>query len=236
MKKIYKFLFQLGLISTDSYLNHLRKRGMKIGQGTKIFDHNFFIDEQRPYMIEIGKYCRITRGVIILQHDYSRAVLRRYYGDIVGESKKTVIGDNVFLGMNSIILMGTNIGNNVIVGAGSVVSGKIPDNVIVCGNPAKIVKTLDEHYETRKKLYVTEAIETFNEFYRKFNRDPTIKEMGAFWPLYMPKDIHILKKSGVFTNLSADNENEIIKHWLELEIPVFSSYNEFKIICKKNRN
>lgn len=52
------------------------------------------------------------------------------------------IGDNVFIGMNSIILKGTNLGNNVVVGAGSVVHGYFPDNCIIAGNPAKIIKHL----------------------------------------------------------------------------------------------
>lgn len=44
--------------------------------------------------------------------------------------------------MNLIILKGTKIGNNVVVGAGSVVNGSFPDNCIIAGNPAKIVKQI----------------------------------------------------------------------------------------------
>lgn len=51
-----------------------------------------------------------------------------------------IIGNNCFIGMNSIILKGTVLGDNVIVGAGSVVHGKFPDNSIIAGNPAKIIK------------------------------------------------------------------------------------------------
>ena len=151
MKKIlFKIRRKLGLFKPDEYLDYLRKLGIAIGKGTHAFTNNFIIDTQRPWMIKIGEYCKITDGVIILQHDYSRSVLRRVYGDVVGESKETIIGNNVFLGINSIILMGTHIGDNVIVGAGSVVSGNIPSNVVVAGNPAKIIRTLDDHYELRK--------------------------------------------------------------------------------------
>ena len=55
-----------------------------------------------------------------------------------------IIGKNCFIGMNSIILKGTELGNNVIVGAGSVVHGTFPDNCIIAGNPAKIIKKQDE--------------------------------------------------------------------------------------------
>ena len=53
-----------------------------------------------------------------------------------------VIGDNCFIGMNSIILKGTTIGNNVVVGAGSVVHGTFPDNCIIAGNPARIIRQI----------------------------------------------------------------------------------------------
>lgn len=56
--------------------------------------------------------------------------------------KKTIkIGNECFIGTNSIILKGTILGNNCVVGAGSVVSGIYPDNVIIAGNPAKIIKS-----------------------------------------------------------------------------------------------
>lgn len=52
------------------------------------------------------------------------------------------IGDDVWIGCNSIILKGVTIGNGVIVAAGSVVTKDVPDNVMVAGNPAKVVKSL----------------------------------------------------------------------------------------------
>lgn len=52
------------------------------------------------------------------------------------------IGDNCFIGMNSIILKGTRLGNNVVVGAGSVVHGSYPDNCIIAGNPARTIRQL----------------------------------------------------------------------------------------------
>ena len=131
-------------------------------------------------MLEIGEYCKITAGTIILTHDYSRSVIRRVYGEIVGEGRKTIIGDNVFIGMNSIILMGSHIGNNVVIGAGSVVSGIVPDNVVVAGNPARVVCSLDEFYKKRKSQLLPSAVECVNAFYDHYNRYPKIAETGAF--------------------------------------------------------
>lgn len=55
-------------------------------------------------------------------------------------AKPITVGDNVWIGGGVNILSGVNIGNNVVVGAGSVVTKDIPDNVVVVGNPAKIIK------------------------------------------------------------------------------------------------
>lgn len=56
--------------------------------------------------------------------------------------ERPIIGDNVSLGANVTIMGGVHIGNNVVVGAGSVVVKDVPDNCIVAGNPARIIRTL----------------------------------------------------------------------------------------------
>ena len=56
------------------------------------------------------------------------------------KKRPIIIGEGCFIGANSIILKGTTLGKNCVVGAGSVVSGIFPDNVIIAGNPAKIIK------------------------------------------------------------------------------------------------
>ncbi|MGN1317369.1 MAG: acyltransferase [Lachnospirales bacterium] len=56
--------------------------------------------------------------------------------------KPIVIGDNVFIGCNCLIMKGTKIGSNSTIGAGSVVCGNIPENCVAAGNPAKVIKIL----------------------------------------------------------------------------------------------
>lgn len=231
-KKIYDIKKRLGLLTIQEYRNHLQDIGIKVGEHTKFFSRDIIIDEQRPWMIEIGDYCKITKGVIILQHDYSRSVLRRRYGEVIGESKKTTIGNNVFIGMNSVILMGTKVGDNVIIGAGSVVSGTIPNDVVIAGNPARVIKSLDEFYLTRKSKMVGEAKETFLGFCKAYGREPSEEEMGAFWPLYMPKNRKSLLNCNINTNYSGDNAEEIVNDWLKSNAPTyFDSYLDFKKFC-----
>ena len=58
-------------------------------------------------------------------------------------AKKIVIGDNCWIGGNSVICPGVTLGDNVVVGAGAVVTKSFGDNVVIAGNPAKVIKTID---------------------------------------------------------------------------------------------
>lgn len=90
----------------------------------------------------IGRNTDIGSGCKIIDNDFHPLS----YSDRVPEQlgkvskKPIVIGEGCFLGANSMILKGTTLGRNVVVGAGSVVCGTFPDNVIIAGNPAKIIK------------------------------------------------------------------------------------------------
>lgn len=233
--KIKMLLFKLQkkflpkTIKSKRYIEILKNEGVKIGEGTYFFNPSTnTIDYTRPNLLNIGKYCKITAGVKILTHDYSRSVLRLKYGEIIGEAKKTVIGDNVFIGIDSIILMGSKIGNNVIIGAGSVVSGKIPDNVVVAGNPARVIRTLEEHYNIRKNKYIDEAIDYAKEFLQN-NEELTIEKMGAFFPLYLKRDLNEIEKNHLNIKLNGDNIEDIKEKFLNSE-PYYKDFEEFKKI------
>lgn len=61
----------------------------------------------------------------------------------LGIAKPIKIGDNVWIGGNATVLMGVTIGNNVVIGAGSVVTHDIPDNAVAVGNPARVIRYID---------------------------------------------------------------------------------------------
>ena len=94
--------------------------------------------------VTIGEDCLISSGCGISSVNHTQEALIRYT-DATAElsgSKPVVIGNNVWIGMNACILPGIIIGNNSIVGAGSVVTRNIPSDEVWVGNPAKFVKKL----------------------------------------------------------------------------------------------
>jgi acetyltransferase-like isoleucine patch superfamily enzyme len=94
-------------------------------------------------MTTIGDRVVISSNVILLTHDYSYTTGLIALGEMpqtdVGIIRGINIGNNVFIGMNSILLPGVIVEDNVIIGAGSVVRGKITAYSIVSGNPAIVV-------------------------------------------------------------------------------------------------
>ena len=98
--------------------------------------------------ITIGERTIMSSNVLLLVHDYTiglamqgmkiEGVKQRNLPHFLKEIK---IGNYCFIGARSIILPGTTIGDNVIVGAGAVVKGNIPDGVVIAGNPARVVMT-----------------------------------------------------------------------------------------------
>ena len=88
--------------------------------------------------IIIGDRCTITHGCVILSHDRSKKRI-----DLNDKGQGTVrLGNDVFIGVNSVILRNVTIGDYSIVGAGSVVTKDVPPNVVVVGNPARIIRKL----------------------------------------------------------------------------------------------
>ena len=64
---------------------------------------------------------------------------------------KVVIGDDVYIGANALIMPGVTMGDHVLVAAGSVVTKSIPSGVVVAGNPSKIICTIEDFYDRNKK-------------------------------------------------------------------------------------
>jgi len=94
--------------------------------------------------VSIGKGVLLGANVTIMDTDFHSITHenRRQIDLQQLENKEVIIEDNVFIGANAIILKGTHIGKNSVIGAGSVVTGNIPQNSIAAGNPAKVIRSL----------------------------------------------------------------------------------------------
>lgn len=126
-----------------SSLDYLRSKGVKIGENVDII--NSRIESCHSFLVTIGNNVTITNATI-LAHDASTK-------KFIGYSKvgRVDIGDDVFIGYGAIVLPNTKIGNKVIVGAGTVVAKDVPDNVVIVGNPFRVICTFDEYIERNKK-------------------------------------------------------------------------------------
>lgn len=94
--------------------------------------------------ITLGDNVRVGANTTIISGDAHQDDPR------AGKDKPINIEDNVWIGSNVMILKGVTIGRNSVVGAGSIVTKSIPENVVAAGNPCKVIKSLNE--ETIKRL------------------------------------------------------------------------------------
>lgn len=102
--------------------------GMDISRNSRI-SVRAKLDKTYPLGIHISDESYIASGAIVLSHDFSRNIKTHTY-----------IGKRCFIGVNAIIMPGVKIGDECIVGSGSIVTKDVPSNSIVAGNPARILK------------------------------------------------------------------------------------------------
>ena len=210
------------------FKKYLKSKGVLIGENTTIYSPNHVsIDTRKPWLIRIGDYCSITSGVHIIAHDYSRSVLRKRYGEFIGGSLPVTIGDNVFIGINAVILKGTHIGSDCVIGAGAVVSGHFGDGLVIAGNPAKVICTVEEYFGKCKQRWIDDAQRCAIAIRRNSGRMPTIEDMsdGYAW-LYLPHTKETIDKYPKWFELTADNPQKVKEDFLQTK-PLFNSFEEF---------
>ena len=108
-----------------------------IGDYTRIGIHNTIIGP-----VTIGSHVNLAQGITVtaLNHNFENASKRI---DLQGiTTKQVIINDDVWIGANAVILPGVTIGRHAVVAAGAVVTTDVPENTVVGGVPAKIIKRL----------------------------------------------------------------------------------------------
>lgn len=122
---------KLWTIVTNAYPTYLRKvYNMDLGEGVCIANKAHLDKSINPKGIHIGDRTWVLNGAFVMAHDHCRSL-----------KADTYIGSDCVIGVNAIIMPGLHIGNQVVIGSGSVVTKDIPSNCIAAGNPAKIIKT-----------------------------------------------------------------------------------------------
>lgn len=163
MGKIVGLLKELIVRATKSGVEYARYKGVIIGDNCRIYTRNF---GSEPWMITVGNKVTITSGVVVLTHDGSTWLMndekgRRYL------YRRVEIGNNVFIGVNSIIMPGVRIEDNVIVAAGSIVTKSVPSGVIIAGNPAKIIGNYEAYQKEVLENYISDKNMDYTLDYQK---------------------------------------------------------------------
>ena len=153
IKKRIKILFR-----GEPDLQKLQRMGLSIGNNFNMMDGCSF-DYSFCWLITIGDNVVFAPCVTLLAHDASTVPL-------LGHAKIGLIriGNNVFIGRNAIIMPDVTIGDGAIIGAGSVVTKDVSPNMIVAGNPARELCSVEEYLSKNQQ-----AMETAPIFGKEYN-------------------------------------------------------------------
>lgn len=118
-----------GKINVGYSGNIRRQTSLHAFGGSIIIGDHFFANRNVSItsmeLIEIGNYVQIGNNVVIVDHNHNYKKGNNYF-----THKSITIGDNVWIGANSVVLQGTHIGNNCVIAAGSIVLEDIPNNTV----------------------------------------------------------------------------------------------------------
>jgi acetyltransferase-like isoleucine patch superfamily enzyme len=143
-------------------------------------------NHEQTSQLSIGDYCiilpgaRITAATLIRVGDNCMFATNCYVTDAdwhdlydrtaaPGKTRAVVLGNNVWIGDSAIVCKGVQIGDNSIVGAGAIVTRDVPANVIVAGNPARIVKQLDPTRPFTKREQLFQGAEDYHAFLKRYD-------------------------------------------------------------------
>lgn len=141
MRVIKELVYRLrGEYTTEKLIS----MGMKVGKNFGRLN-GVILDPSHCWLIEIGDNVTMAPRVHILCHDASTKQFLNYTK--VG---RVTIGNQVFIGAESVVLPGVTIGDNVIIGANSTVTHDIPANCVAAGSPARVICSLDDYLEKEK--------------------------------------------------------------------------------------
>lgn len=134
----------------------MERKGLRIGRNCDFVSIPDFSSE--PYLISIGDNTTISFECVFITHDAATRVIR----NLPNGNKETVIygpisiGNNCFIGARTTILPNVKIGDNVVIGACSLVNRDVPSNTVAAGNPCRVICTVEEYIKKHSSdfLYI----------------------------------------------------------------------------------
>lgn len=143
MKRLYEKLSLLYKYKKNP-VNYFREIGVEVGKDCRFLGLKKGAFGSEPYLVKIGNHVTLTGDVQFITHDGGVWIFREEYPniDVFG---KIEVGNNVFIGFKTIIMPGVTIGDNVVIGAGSVVTKDIPANTVAAGVPARVLSTTNDY-------------------------------------------------------------------------------------------
>jgi acetyltransferase-like isoleucine patch superfamily enzyme len=147
--RIFKTIFHL-IYAKLNHVGYAKYIGVNMGENIHIYGNPLGMFSTEPWIITLGNNVHITREVLFITHDGGTLLYRNEVPDLE-ITAPILIGNDVYIGVRSIIMPGVTIGDNCVVGAGSIVTRDVPSNSVVAGVPAKIIKSTDEYLHKLKE-------------------------------------------------------------------------------------
>lgn len=221
--------------NSSRFISHLRNSGITIGENCVFLSpKTASIDLTRPSLVEIGNDCFFNRGITILTHDWVSRVIRKSHSTFFPSSGKVKIGNNVSCGFNVTILKGVTIGDNVFIGLGSIVTKDIPPNSIVAGVPARVICSLESFINRRIKESLEEAFDYVSSIK---HRPPQLYDFKEEFVFFIDKN-NISQYSALLPIIKAKLGSQY-QNWLNNHNAPFQSFEDFisaaRIYAKNKR-
>lgn len=226
IKNMIKKMFYGHKATSETFVAHLKSIGVKCGDNVRIFvPRSTKIDMLNPHLLEIGYNVVITGPASILTHDYSVFVANHLSnGRLYGKQQPVTIGNNVFIGWGAVILPGTTVGDNVIVGAYAVVSGNVESNSVYAGNPARRICSVEEYVQKREQNQLREAVDIFRRYYERFDTVPDRSIFHEYFYLFSTVD----QLTEIYKGKMIENGNYLeCENYIRTNKPMFDNYELF---------
>jgi acyl-[acyl carrier protein]--UDP-N-acetylglucosamine O-acyltransferase len=170
--KLFRKLIRYWRLRQDP-VGYARSIGVQVGNDCRLLGLQLGTFGSEPFLVSLGNHVTITGGVQFITHDGGVWIFRDRHPDI-DIIAPIVIGNNVFVGLNAILMPGVTVGDNCIIGAGAVVTRDIPAGHVAAGVPARCIQSIDEYWEKvqRRALHIRSLPEAEKRAFleKKFGR------------------------------------------------------------------